>query len=286
MKANVLLLCIYSLFAVSNLHAQPSQALPVPSIKLAPPEPPAPDFGKPLARAMDEGGAGDYLNAIADAKESLALAEQQLGPDDDTVAHIAHILATYHLMAHQDDSARALLGRELRIEHKPDGPKDVDLNIAKILTESAHTLEFADTPNAEKAAELLQRALVINEQTYGSNSSFAAANVFELAGNLVLQGKFAQAEPLYKRALAIFEKDPIAQTNVLVVLNDLASMYMTQKRYPEAEPLLKRALATAQANLDPGSSLLGQIREHLAMLYLETGRRAAADAMSTSENRR
>ena len=58
------------------------------------------------------------------------------------------------------------------------------------------------------------------------------------------QGRYADAEPLYKRALAVREKTlgpdhpDVAQT-----LNNLALLYYNQGRYAEAEPLYKRALA-------------------------------------------
>jgi tetratricopeptide (TPR) repeat protein len=58
-------------------------------------------------------------------------------------------------------------------------------------------------------------------------------------------GRYADAEPLYKRALAIWEKalgpdhPDVAQS-----LNNLADLYSAQGRYADAEPLYKRALAS------------------------------------------
>ena len=65
-----------------------------------------------------------------------------------------------------------------------------------------------------------------------------------LAGLYLAQGRYAEAEPLYKRALVINEKafgsdHPEVATN----LNNLAALYHDQGRYAEAEPLFKRALA-------------------------------------------
>ena len=58
------------------------------------------------------------------------------------------------------------------------------------------------------------------------------------------QGRYADAEPLYKRALAICEKalGP-DHPDVAASLNDLAALYSKQGRYADAEPLIKRALA-------------------------------------------
>jgi tetratricopeptide (TPR) repeat protein len=65
------------------------------------------------------------------------------------------------------------------------------------------------------------------------------------------QGRYADAEPLQKRALAIREKargpdDPDVATS----LNNLAELYRKQGRYADAEPLYKR-LAIMGKTLDP-----------------------------------
>ena len=65
-----------------------------------------------------------------------------------------------------------------------------------------------------------------------------------LAALYCTQGQYAQAEPLYKRALAIWEKalGP-DHPDVATSLNNLAELYGTQGQYAQAEPLYKRALA-------------------------------------------
>ena len=54
------------------------------------------------------------------------------------------------------------------------------------------------------------------------------------------QGRYAEAEPLFKRALAIREKalGP-DHPDVASCLNNLAILYKEQGRYAEAEPLLQ-----------------------------------------------
>ena len=58
------------------------------------------------------------------------------------------------------------------------------------------------------------------------------------------QGQYAQAEPLYKRSLAIREKalGP-DHPDVATSLNNLAVLYNAQGQYAQAEPLYKRSLA-------------------------------------------
>ena len=82
------------------------------------------------------------------------------------------------------------------------------------------------------------------------------------------QGRYAEAEPLYKRALAISEKalGP-DHPDVGSSLNNLAMLYESQGRYAEAEPLYKRALAISEKALGPDHPDVGSSLNNLAMLY-------------------
>jgi tetratricopeptide (TPR) repeat protein len=59
------------------------------------------------------------------------------------------------------------------------------------------------------------------------------------------EGRYADADPLYKRALATWKKalGP-DHRDVAQSLNNLADLYLAQGRYADAEPLYKRALAS------------------------------------------
>jgi tetratricopeptide (TPR) repeat protein len=67
-----------------------------------------------------------------------------------------------------------------------------------------------------------------------------------------VQGRYAEAEPLYKRSLSIVEKAlgpdyPEVGTS----LNRLAFLYQLQGRYGEAETLYKRSLTIREKSLGP-----------------------------------
>ena len=71
-----------------------------------------------------------------------------------------------------------------------------------------------------------------------------ATSLNNLAGLYQAQGKYAEAEPLYQRALAIREKALGPEhPDVANSLNNLAVLYRAQGKYAEAEPLYQRALA-------------------------------------------
>ena len=66
------------------------------------------------------------------------------------------------------------------------------------------------------------------------------------------QGNYADAERLYKRSLAIYEKalGP-DHSEVATSLNNLGELYLTLERFAEAEPLLKRSLPFARQRSVP-----------------------------------
>ena len=69
-----------------------------------------------------------------------------------------------------------------------------------------------------------------------------ASDLNNLAGLYRDQSKYDQAEPLYKRALAIREKVLDANhPDLAISLEEYAAMLKAAKRDAEAEPLLKRA---------------------------------------------
>ena len=72
-----------------------------------------------------------------------------------------------------------------------------------------------------------------------------AATLNNLAERYKEEGRYADAEPLYKRLLAINEEaHGPDHPSVALALNDLAELYKEEGRYADAEPLYKRALAS------------------------------------------
>src|SRR5262245_41507964 len=89
------------------------------------------------------------------------------------------------------------------------------------------------------------------------------------------QGKYADAEAHFKRALAIREaklgKDHL---DVAEILNNLAGVYKRQGRYAEAEAHYKRALAIKEAKLPKDHLDVATTLNNLAGVYEEQGKYA------------
>ena len=90
-------------------------------------------------------------------------------------------------------------------------------------------------------------------------------------------GKYAQAVPLAKQALALAERKGAASIEVADALDVLADLYTAQNQHAAAEPLLKRALAIREAA--PGQPGIVASRERLAAAYDKQGKSDAANAL-------
>jgi tetratricopeptide (TPR) repeat protein len=108
-----------------------------------------------------------------------------------------------------------------------------------------------------------------------------------------LQGRHAEAEPLYKRSLAIREA-ALGQDHPFVAtsLNDLASLYQDQGRYAEAEALYRRTLSIFEKTWGPDHPEIAVSVSNVAFLALAQGdwtrgaslfRRAAAIVQRRTE---
>ena len=118
------------------------------------------------------------------------------------------------------------------------------------------------------------------EKALGPEHPDVAASLHNLAVLYDHQGKYAETEPLYQRALRITEKalGPEHPT-VAASLNSLAMLYRAQGKYAEAEPLLERALRIREKALGPDHPDVAQSLNNLALPYHDQGKYAAAEPL-------
>jgi tetratricopeptide (TPR) repeat protein len=82
-----------------------------------------------------------------------------------------------------------------------------------------------------------------------------AASLNNLAALYYHQDQSAKAEPLYQRALAIYEEALGPEhPDVATSLNNLAGLYYNQGQSAKAEPLYQRALTIRERLLARGTS--------------------------------
>ena len=109
-----------------------------------------------------------------------------------------------------------------------------------IMADVAKAFQQADYAQGEK---LLLAALKEAEK-FGEQDRRLTDSLNNLASLYYAQGKYAQAEPLLQRALAIREKALGPEhPDVARSVNNLAELYSAQGKYTQAEPYFQRALA-------------------------------------------
>ena len=84
------------------------------------------------------------------------------------------------------------------------------------------------------------------------------------------RAQYAEAEPLYQRAIAIDEKALGPEhPNLAIKLNNLALLYEAQEKYEEAKPLFQRALAIYEQKFGTNHPSTRTIRENYDNLLKE-----------------
>ena len=87
------------------------------------------------------------------------------------------------------------------------------------------------------------------------------------------QGRYGEAEPLFKRALTIREKSgDSGNSNLALALENLAIVYDDQGRYGEAEPLYRRALAMREKTSGPEHESVAVELNNLGLLLVRVRR--------------
>ena len=132
----------------------------------------------------------------------------------------------------------------------------------------------------ERALEAGRKALEVAEKNAGPDHPDVAVSLNLLALLFQAQGRYAEAEPLFKRALAIEEKafGP-EHPDLATCLASLASLYDAMGRYADAEPLGERALAIQEKALGPEHPDLAACLNDLASLYDAMGRYSEAEPL-------
>jgi tetratricopeptide (TPR) repeat protein len=93
-------------------------------------------------------------------------------------------------------------------------------------------------------------------------------------------GRYGEAEPLVREALAIARKSlPKEHPYIAQSLNNLAELLRTTGRTAEAEPLFREALAISKKVLPEGHPDIALSLNNLAALLKSTGRPAEAEPL-------
>jgi tetratricopeptide (TPR) repeat protein len=140
------------------------------------------------------------------------------------------------------------------------------------------TLQLLQASKQPGAIAMATRDLAAAERQFGPDAPNVGQSLNNLARLYQYEGKYDQAEPLYKRALAIEEKvSGPNHADIAFNLDSLAALYRIQHRYAEAEALLKRSLTIRENGLGRDHLNVYLSVESLAVLYQSQRRYADAE---------
>ena len=126
-----------------------------------------------------------------------------------------------------------------------------------------------------------QRCLKVIQELLGEFHPDVVLILNDLAFLYSSQGRYEEAEPLYKQALSLYQQvfsgkhHPIIAT----IINNLAALYELQGRYEEAEPLCRQALLLCQELLGERHPDVANSINNLAGLYDSQGRYEEAEPL-------
>ncbi len=152
---------------------------------------------------------------------------------------------------------------------------DTEQKIALRLRIAALLMDLArwDECEEQQRAALAEAATLANPVAVGDASH-------DLAQLLLRTNRLGEGEPLFRRALEIFEAAYGEQhRDVATCLNSLASLLRATTRFEEAEPLLRRALAIAEAAFGERHPYVATCVNNLATLLYDTSRFEEAESL-------
>jgi CHAT domain-containing protein len=144
---------------------------------------------------------GDYPSATAVYERSLKIFEQKYGPDHREVARPLRGLGSVRVLTSDYATGRRFLERALQILERAYGP--VHAQVALTLVDLA--ILRARTGDYDGARLLYERSLRIYEKVDPTSPNVEVI-ILNIAFASSLGGRYAEAVPLYERAIALMEK--------------------------------------------------------------------------------
>jgi len=182
---------------------------------------------------------GRYNEAELVYWQVLAAVEKEYGLDDLTLAKPLNRVGALLIEQERYSEAERVFERSLSLQEKALGPNHHDLAVILHNLATAHS----NLGNETKAKALSERSFAILENL-GVENAILIRPLNNRASSLRHDGKYQDAEVLYKRALAIAEKSfGPNHIDVALIITNLADLYDTELgRSREAEELWQRAI--------------------------------------------
>lgn len=165
----------------------------------------------------------EEVESTADAPEKPRKHSQTIQPSDARATRLAPLLKG------QGDGDDLMKGF--------DPSSDPPSALHRVFERLAHS--YFRQGNFPQAQVIYERVLVHRLNQYGTQDPALVNDLVNLAGTLLAQEKYEQAEPFVKRAVVMCEKKDDA-LKLAELLSILSNLYYRLERYNEAEPLIRR----------------------------------------------
>ncbi len=256
--------------------------------------------GKPIEQELKGGEkhtypltlkASDYLKLVVEQR-GVDVVVRLLGPDGKTLREVDSPNGTQGpepISAIIDQGGSYIVEIESLEKTAPFGKYELKLEPVRPATEqdraqieiekqATEVEKLRQAGKYDQALSLAQQVLDKVEKVFGSEHILVAGSLDTLAQLHKDKGHYAKAEPLFMRALAIYEKVDPNHPDIIFPLNNLGMLFYYKGEYSQAESLIARVLAISEKagkdSEDVASSL-----NNLAFLYKNKGDYARAEPL-------
>jgi tetratricopeptide (TPR) repeat protein len=212
---------------------------------------------------------GDYAQAEGDLKDALAISVAEFGEASEEAAEARNNLAVLYKYWGRFDDGLKLYAEAAATIAAIHG--EASLASATVYHNIGGILHArGDFAAAEEPA---RKAWEISRQLLGEDDPRTMLDAAACAGVLDGLERYDESEPIYRRALAVFERSYGPEHyEVAATLHNLAAVLAVRGRRQEAEEHYRRALAIKENLLGAGSPDVALTRNNLGKLLTDVGR--------------
>jgi tetratricopeptide (TPR) repeat protein len=220
-------------------------------------------LGEPLATALADDGLDEALAAL----RAFALIERQSIADERDPSIVTETIRLHRLV------------RQVATDRRSDAECDNARGSLIAALAAVYPNEISDANTWPRARRLDALATALLETTLPQAAEEAAARLLSglAAYRQYALGAFAQARPLYERALALCEKrlGP-DHPDTAETLNNFALSLRDEGKHDDARPMLERALVINEKAFGPDHAATATSANNLALLFRDQGDLATA----------
>lgn len=183
-----------------------------------------------------------YSQAEPFFKDILVICEKQYGRYSPDLLGPLYATALNDLNQLKSQECKTICNRALELYRKTSRADDRQLTAFLVMPADIYRSE----KNYRQSEALTRKVVGIFEKLHHGAKPFDLPNaLYALAEICSLQGKYKEAESLYARAYANFEKLPnYDRLELCKIMFQMAANYRLQKKFVRAEPLYNRILTT------------------------------------------